>query len=359
MSTQTLYMEFNEIIAQRISMARVMRMLSMDELCEKMKGVVSKQTLSNYEKGKNAPNSTVLIALADALQVSVDFFFRPFEVDINDVAFRKKSTMRVKRENALREQIRDRIERYLEVEKCLNIAFDANMNNFSTEVEGESDVLAAAKMLKQKWNLGEDGIHNVLETLEDHHIKVIEIDTDTDFDGLSGFVNIEIPFIVVNKNFPAERKRFTALHELGHLVLKIDKSIDEKGVERLCNLFASEMLISAPAIKRELGENRQGISLLELQYLQVKYGVSVEALMYKARHQNIITEERYRYFNIKKNQDKELRDQLRTSRMPQESSTRFEQLVYRALASETASTSNAAVWLGVPVQQIRETLNLL
>ena len=121
-------MEFNEILAQRINMARVMQMLSLDELCDKMNGLVSKQALSNYEKGKNMPNSTILIALADALQVSVDYLFRPFEVEITSVAFRKKSTMRVKKENALKERIRDRIERYLEVEKCLNITFDIKMH---------------------------------------------------------------------------------------------------------------------------------------------------------------------------------------------------------------------------------------
>lgn len=352
-------MEFNEILAQRINMARVMQMLSLDELCEKMNGLVSKQALSNYEKGKNMPNSTMLIALADALQVSVDFFFRPFEVEITSVAFRKKSTLRVKKENALKEKIRDRIERYLEVEKCLNITFDVKIEDFCTEVESENDIYSAAKMLKQSWNIGEDGIHNVLEVLEDHHIKVIEVDTDTDFDGLSGFVNKKIPFIVVNKNFTTERKRFTALHELGHLTLKFDKSMDEKEVERWCNLFASEMLISSTALKGELGENRRDISLQELQLLQVKYGISVEALMYKARQLNIITEERYKHFNIKKNTYPELLEWLRTSLLPNESSKRFEQLVYRALASESASTSKAAVWLGVPVQQIRETLNLL
>ena len=119
------------------------------------------------------------------------------------------------------------------------------------------------------------------------------------------------------------------------------------------------MLISSSALKCELGENRRDISLQELQHLQVKYGISVEALMYKARQLNIITEERYKHFNIKKNTYPELLEWLRTSLLPQESSKRFEQLVYRALASESASTSKAAVWLGVPVQQIRETLNLL
>ena len=241
-------MEFNEILAQRINMARVMQMLSLDELCEKMNGLVSKQALSNYEKGKNMPNSTMLIALADALQVSVDFFFRPFEVEITSVAFRKKSTLRVKKENALKEKIRDRIERYLEVEKCLNITFDVKIEDFCTEVESENDIYSAAKMLKQSWNIGEDGIHNVLEVLEDHHIKVIEVDTDTDFDGLSGFVNKKIPFIVVNKNFTTERKRFTALHELGHLTPPLSPSLTNRSAITHSKVFCRAVPFLTPPL---------------------------------------------------------------------------------------------------------------
>ena len=39
------------------------------------------------------------------------------------------------------------------------------------------------------------------------------------FDGLSGWAG-KIPVVVVNRRFPADRKRLTALHELAHLLLE-------------------------------------------------------------------------------------------------------------------------------------------
>jgi Zn-dependent peptidase ImmA (M78 family) len=60
--------------------------------------------------------------------------------------------------------------------------------------------------------------------LEDNFIKVVEVDKPLDFDGLSAFVDNKIPVIAVNKNFPIERKRFTLLHELGHLLLSFSKA---------------------------------------------------------------------------------------------------------------------------------------
>lgn len=56
---------------------------------------------------------------------------------------------------------------------------------------------------------------NVIGLLEEHGIKVMEIDALGFFDGLSSMVNDVYPVIVLNKNFCSEHKRFTALHELG------------------------------------------------------------------------------------------------------------------------------------------------
>lgn len=64
-----------DVFAKRLRNARIMQCLSMDALCEKMKNVVSKQTIAKYEKGVILPSSTVLIALANALNIGVDYFF--------------------------------------------------------------------------------------------------------------------------------------------------------------------------------------------------------------------------------------------------------------------------------------------
>jgi len=63
----------------------------------------------------------ILLALAKALNVKVDYFFRPFTVEIESVEFRKKSKLSVKNVNAIKQKVTDFVERYLEVEQFLNI----------------------------------------------------------------------------------------------------------------------------------------------------------------------------------------------------------------------------------------------
>ena len=120
-------MELKEIFSARLKNARVINGMSMDGLCTKMNNLVSKQTISKYESGKMLPNSTNLIALANALDVKPDYLLRPFTVSLDRIEFRKKSKMSVKEENSIKERIRDKIERYIEVEEILGI--DSNFSN--------------------------------------------------------------------------------------------------------------------------------------------------------------------------------------------------------------------------------------
>ena len=54
----------NEIFAQRLKNARVMKGYSMDELVAAMDNSLSKMAISKYEKCQLAPSSTVLISLS-------------------------------------------------------------------------------------------------------------------------------------------------------------------------------------------------------------------------------------------------------------------------------------------------------
>lgn len=202
-------------------------------------------------------------------------------------------------------------------------------------------------------------ISNIIELLEEHKIKVIEIDAPESFDGLSGFAGKERPFIILNKHFPPERKRFTALHELGHLLLNITPVLPVKERENLCNRFANEILISESMFRNLIGDYRKDISLKELADIQCQFGISIDALMYKAKELNIITDSRLKTFYVKKSKRPEFKQAVEMSRFPEECSSRFERLAYRALASEIISFSKASELLKQPVHQLKENLNLV
>lgn len=349
----------NEIFALRLKNARIMKGFSMDELVSRMGNVISKMTVSKYENAKLAPNSSIIISFSKALEQPVDYFFRPFSIHISSIKFRKtKSRLSVKQEDSIKEQVSDLVERYVNVEETCNatINFSSPLNN---EIISSEDVKKSALKLRENWNLGTDGIVNVIDLLEEHGIKVIEIDALSSFDGLSSMVNDTYPIVILNKNFSSERKRFTALHELGHIILKFSKGISEKEEEALCNLFANEMLIPENVLKNFLGEKRYDISYQELKSIQLQFGISCDALMYKAKECGIITEQRYKYFCIQKNRNSSFKHLVETSLCPKEESLRFNRLVYNALSNELVSVSKAASLLKQPIEKVRGDLALV
>jgi Zn-dependent peptidase ImmA (M78 family)/DNA-binding XRE family transcriptional regulator len=348
------------IFPRRLKNARLMRGLSMDKLCSKMQNKVSKTAIMRYEKGEMMPNSSVMISLSNALNVKVDYFFRPFAASLDKIEFRKKARLKSNKAIfAIKEKIRDKVERYIEIENILSIT-----TNFFTDfsnicVHSDDDIYLLSKRLRKEWELGEDSIVNVVELLEEHAVKVIEIDVNSNFDGLSVFVENTIPVIVLNKNFEHERKRFTALHELAHILINFDSSLPNKEIEKLCNLFASEMLLPKEVFMHLIGNSRHNISLRELKSIQAQFGISVRALMYKAKELNIITENRYNFFCISINKDDRLKREIDKSTANEEYSSRFERLVYRALASDIITLSKAAVLLDTDINTIRDGLDLL
>ena len=110
-------MEYKEIFAIRLKNARIMKGWSMDDLSNATNGIVSKMSISKYENRKDMPDSSVLIAFANALNLPVDYFLRPFTINIDSIKFRKrKSSLGIKKEKSIKVSIADYVERYIEIE---------------------------------------------------------------------------------------------------------------------------------------------------------------------------------------------------------------------------------------------------
>ncbi|UKJ06148.1 helix-turn-helix domain-containing protein [Solitalea lacus] len=332
-----------DIIAKRIKSARTLSGLSLRELSEKMHGVVSHNAITKYEQGLMMPDSKVLLALAHALSVKPDYFFRPYTVNIENIEFRKKSKLPKKEVSAIKEKVTDSIAKYIELEQFLNISSNFINPIKNIIIKDGDDVEKAVDSLLTHWKIGFNALPNVIELLEDKEIKVIELDADENFDGLSGWANDSVPVIVINTNFSIERKRFTALHELGHLLLSFQSDLDQKLIEKLCHRFAGAMLIPKETVFHELGESRKKISLSELIAIKETYGISIQATMARARDLKIIGNDRYIQFCISVNRNENLKKEIGFGQyVGKEKSSRFKQLLYRATAEEIISMSKAA-----------------
>ena len=340
-----------EIVSSKIKQARILQAMSLQDLADRIG--VSKQMISKYEKGDSIPSSKMLIMLVKALEVKMDYFFLPSSVELGEINFRKKNSFSVKKINSLKEKIKIELSNYLEIENILQINNSFENPVKRRKVSATNDIEEIVSDLRIEWEIGFDPIHNIIQLLEDKEIKIIEInEPENNFDGLATIINGKYPVVVLNKSFSVERKRFTLLHELGHLLLELPEC-DVKFEENICNRFAAEFLFPQNLVIKEFGSKRESISFRELVEVQKKYGISIRAIIYRLKDANIFSENRLTEFYKKLNFNPALKKEIDQERFQSsEVSHRYEQLVYRALSQELISINKAASLLNVSVNEV-------
>lgn len=352
-----------DIFAKRLRQARIKAQLSMESLSSKIGGIVSKQAISKYEAAKMMPASPILIAMSEALAVDLDYFFRPFSfsIDTLEVSFRKKSNVGAKEISALKVQIQDDIERYLEVEEILGKE-TATVNNINVdEIKTVEEMEECARKVRELWGLGNDCIACVQEMLDANGIKVIYTAGPDGFDGVSGVVNGKHYIIVLNENIKhIERRRLTLLHELGHLMFnnKFSAGLTQHEKENLCNVFANEMLLPSEKALSYFG-GKSKISFEEIFAVDETYGISTEAIVHKLHRLGLVSDKRYKNFYVRKNKNTVLKKKVEESRYNENTSRHFESMVYSALAQKLITTSKAASLLDCSVNEVRKNLNVI
>lgn len=333
----------NQLFAERLKSARMMNGYSLQDLSDKLENKITRQALHKYEKGEVVPDSEMLGHLCNALNVRPDFFTNE-PIELSNINFRKIEKLPNREQSSIIERTKEFLARYLELEEIMGFKkpFSHPLPGI-VKIETENDVEDFAIELRKVWNLGIDPISNIVELLEEMNIKVIEIDADDDFDGLQTWVNgKDIPVIVLNRGRlkSDDRKRFTALHELGHLLLPLD-GIPEKLAEKYCHRFAAAMLIPKQTLIAELGTKRTNILIQELGLLKQEYGISIQALVIRIKDIGIITDHYLRYYFqyiIRMGWKKEEPFEY----VGKEKSNRFDQLIFRALSEEIISINKAS-----------------
>ena len=339
-------------IGERVKQARRIRGMSQRELAKKTG--VSAQAISKYERDKNVPSSGVLLRLSKALDLGIEFFVRPQRVAKITPDYRKRRALPRKMEAAIVAKITDWLERYLEIENILHPDGDVSKfrypESFPRKVGSMDDVEKAAEDLRQSWDLGSGPIESLINLLEDRGIKVGVIDADDRFDActFNAEDDAEILIIITRRNMPGDRQRFSVAHELGHLMLEPQDDLDgEKAAQR----FAGAFLVPEKRAHFELGYEIRTLSDFELLALKHKYGLSMQAWIYRAKDLGIISEPRASAL-FKKFRSMGLHKTEPGNPYPSEWPMRFEFLVHLALAEDIISKKRAEELLGKPLQQI-------
>lgn len=284
---------------------RRMRGLTLDEVSQRLNGIVTKQAISKYERGLMKPSSVVFDALCKLYQASPDFLLGRKPVVLSDFSFRSKEPVPQKLKQRIISQVQIWMEHYLALENLFDTITAFRNPVHGLNIADFDDMENAATQVRRKWGLGNDTIASVCRMLELVGIKVLELDIDEEVDGLCGWVNKKTPFIVLKKNnVTVERKRFTALHELAHVLFPCLDEMDYKRKERMCHRFASAILLPKEVVDTYVGKVRDNLTVYELSSLRSMYGISVAAIVHRLRDLNVISVDYYNHIfddRIKKN----------------------------------------------------------
>lgn len=349
------------MIGHRLKVSRRASGLSLRDLSSRINNRVTAQAISKYEQDETMPSSGVLIALAAALNVSVDYLASDREVALEAIEFRGKKLAGSREAARIEATVTHLMERYLTVEELLcmpSVAWDRPRAAPWPVLRDLAETEHAAQGLRDHWGLGTAPIANLVGLSENRGIKVVSTELKG-VDGLTAEVRrgdgTAASVIVVNNEHWGERQRFTIAHELGHMVLDVDSKIDN---EAAAYRFAGAFLMPADTLRAEVGRCRSSVSWDELFELKRIFGVTLQAIIHRCKELGIFSNALFRrLFAELKRQGWRRPPCHEPHAMAGEKPRRFERLCFRALAEGVISDAKAAELLDHSVRELNRRLN--
>lgn len=280
----------SEINPKQITFARVRRRLTKAQLAKEL-GVTSR-SLQNYEAGTSTPDPETLAKIAKLLNFPQQFFFidedMP-EIKEHAVSFRKLSKMTdaMKACTFAVGAIAFRVNQWIEDRFSLPSAELPDLSDLDPE--------EAAATLRRMWGLGNAPIPNMVHLLESKGVRVFSLAEETrDVDAFCTWHDNK-PFIFLNTMKSAERSRFDAAHELGHLVRDVYTMQHGEAhgpeMERQADAFASAFLMPKESV---IANQPPAYTIKYLMKLKHYWGVSLAATGYRYNSLGLVSEWSYR-----------------------------------------------------------------
>ena len=354
------------MFGRRLLLARKRAGLSMRSLAGRMDPKITAQAISKYETGKMMPSSAVLVGLAKALDVSLDFLMSTQVDSIDGLEFRKHSSTPARDRSKAEALLIDNLERYLTIEEVLGIppVVDRFENCRYDSVATVDEIDRKAVQLRNAWNLGLDPVPSVCALLEEKGIKVIEDDLPERINGLACQVlrggEPVAEAVLVSSRTNIERKRSTLAHELAHRIIRSTGNPAIK-LEAAMNRFAGAFLVPGRHLLKEAGEGRRRITYYEIIRLKHMYGVSAAAMLVRLGQVGVLpsvaVERAFRTFarSWRKTEPEPIRGNRGFAAF--EKPQRFQRLVWHAVGEGLISPVRAATLLNESLDAVERQIS--
>lgn len=325
----------------RLAIARKRRQLTKKDLAERAR--ITPLTLTRLERGDTSePVEDTVTALAQALDYPVDFFFLEDCEDLSTeaVSFRSLSSLTARQ--------RDAALAAGSVAFLLDEWVTARFNLPQPDLIDlrDEDPVTAAGVVRGHWGIGSKPIPDMIRLLEAKGVRVFSLsENNKNVDAYSCWRG-HVPYIFLNTFKSAERSRFDAAHELGHLIMHIHGASGNRDVEREADTFASAFLIPRGDLISHMPRVQ---SLPQLVSAKERWGVSVAALARTAFDAGLVSDWNYREL-CKQMSVKGYRTSEPNAR-PRERSTLW-QKVFEGLWKDRLTKDHVARALSIPPDEI-------
>ncbi|RKT55420.1 helix-turn-helix domain-containing protein [Saccharothrix australiensis] len=270
----------------RLTLARKLAGLRKSDLAGRVDK--SPTAVAAWESGAKRPTAATVARLALSLSVDPGFF----AVRADDVAalsttphFRSlRSTSQLARDQAfaygqVAVDVATSLERHVEFPErdvpSLPVAVD--------DPDGDGPE-RAARLVRARWGIGPGPVGHLVRLLENHGVLVVFSPPQAASVDAYSFDSALRPVVVLNPvKHDYYRQRFDVAHELGHLVMHGDAEPGSRVVEDQAHRFAAELLMPADEIRDLLPASMGGAVWQSLARLKERWGVSIQALLYRAR----------------------------------------------------------------------------
>lgn len=279
---------------QRLRLAREVLGLTQRALADALQGRLTAAALSQFEKGDSRPSAASLVDLAKVTHFPVAFFAR--DPGVGDVAeidgfFRSLRSTGVRHRRSHRAKAE--LVRLVAVALERSVRFPARDVPRQPVPPGASrhEVESVARRVREAWNLPEGPIGNMIRTVERHGVVVARMLLESDTVDAFSVPFADRPVIVLGKDKGRpDRSRWDCGHELGHLVMHDPDPQRSRHLEDQANWFAAELLLPAAELHDVLPSSADWTVLADL---KVSWGVSMNALLQRAKSLGVMPEAAY------------------------------------------------------------------
>lgn len=278
---------------------------------------ISRQSLSLYAGGVNNPPYENVVKIANALSFPFEFFTSEdvCTTTTDNTFFRSQASASKLKQNAHKKKLEyvariyEVLSNYVEFPK-LNLP-PVFFRGSEHLLETDSDEVLrhiefVANSVRESWKIGSGPIDNIQYLLESNGIIVTGMrELDERVDAFSQKVNIQNfgPIFIIALSIGSKshvRIRFDMAHELGHILMhdwtesNDNLSKDEfNALEKQANIFANAFLLPRDTFGKDVRPYATNIEYYRS--LRKKWGVSMQAMMYRARQLEIISANQFQY----------------------------------------------------------------